>query len=243
MAACAQLLSAPWSQLEMAACAQLLWAPCSQLEMAACAQLLSAPCSQLEMAACAQLLSAPWSQLEMAACAQLLSAPLNQLDNAAAPQLDSAASAQLLSASPLHPAELSPAAAQLDKTAAAQLESSAGPQLETVLAGKRAKGAKETAFVAPHCSRGKELIALRAAELFLEMLSNACFDLLRAKSAAGNFLEKVTSQKGFKNDALFQRNARRRAGSEKLALLLEPRKGVISVSPDCTACWILSISF
>ena len=47
----------------MAACAQLLWAPLSQLEMAACAQLLSAPLSQLEMAACAQLLSPAWNQL------------------------------------------------------------------------------------------------------------------------------------------------------------------------------------
>src|ERR1700754_1682559 len=83
------------------------------------------------MAACAELLSAPCSQLEIAACPQLLSAPCSQLDNAAEPQLDCAVCDQLVRASPLHPPELCPAAAQLDKTAAAQLERSAGLQLLT----------------------------------------------------------------------------------------------------------------
>src|SRR4029434_10641234 len=126
--------------------------------MAACAQLLSAPCNQLEMAACAQLLSAPCSQLEMAACAQLLSAPLSQLESAPAPELDCAVSDQLLSASPLHPAELSPADAQLDKTAAAQLDSSKGPNLETFSLEIAPSAQNRPLSIARHCSRGKELI-------------------------------------------------------------------------------------
>ena len=162
----------------MAACAQLLSAPWSQLEMAACAQLLSAPWSQLEMAACAQLLSAPWSQLEMAACAQLLSAPWSQLDSAAAPQLDCATSPQLLSDSPLHPAELCPAAAQLDKTAAAQLESSAGLQLETPPLDTAPSALKRLLCAAPHSPCENELIGTRAHKSFFEMLANTSLDLL-----------------------------------------------------------------
>ena len=48
-------------------------------------------------------------------------------------------------------------------------------------------------------------------EPLLEMLANSSFDLLRDKPAAGHLFEKLASQKGFKNQPLFQRNARRRA--------------------------------
>ena len=151
---------------------------------------------------------------------------MNQLDNSDLPQLDSAAFAQLPNARRSIRRSLRQPAAQLDKTPAAQLESSAGPQPETSWLESAARAPKETAFCCAPLLRGKRIQRPLAAELFLEMLSDAFFELLRAESPAGKLLDEIASQERLQDDPLFDRDPRDGPGSEceKLALLLEPRQ-------------------
>src|SRR4029077_1937849 len=92
--------------------------------------------------------------------------------------------------------------------------------------GHRAQRAEQVALDRRPPFPRQRADSLRTGEPLLEMLPNATFELLRAKSAAGHLLEKLPSQERFKNQPLFQGDARRRARPKKLALHLEAREGV-----------------
>ena len=65
-----------------------------------------------------------------------------------------------------------------------------------------------------------------AAQLFLEMFSNARLDFLRAQSAAGKFLDEVPSQERLQDNPLLQSSGSgRRIESEEFALFLKPGQG------------------